>query len=48
MAETKNQRFIVKHVDGVMHLIVAPEGKALAEVPPARTPAAVKTDEKKQ
>lgn len=26
MADLKNTRYIVKHVDGVMHLIQAPQG----------------------
>lgn len=31
MADMKNPRYIVKHVDGVMHLIPNPQGSVLPE-----------------
>jgi hypothetical protein len=37
MADLKNARFIVKHVDGVMHLIPNPNGQAVGDVPHLRT-----------
>jgi hypothetical protein len=37
MADVKNARFIVKHVDGVMHLIPNPNGQVVGEVPHLRT-----------
>jgi hypothetical protein len=33
MADLKNARYIVKHVDGVMHLIPNPNGNVVAELP---------------
>lgn len=36
MADLKNSRYIVKHVDGVMHLTPSPAGQALVEVPAQR------------
>jgi hypothetical protein len=49
MADLKNSRYIIKHVDGVMHLTLNPAGQALAEIPQQRnmTTAGEKTEQKK-
>jgi hypothetical protein len=48
MAEIKNARYIVKHVDGVMHLIPAPNGNVVAENATLRTvpPTAERAEQK--
>jgi hypothetical protein len=49
MADLKNSRYIIKHVDGVMHLTLNPAGQAIGEIPLQRTmtTAAEKTEQKK-
>jgi hypothetical protein len=49
MADLKNSRYIIKHVDGVMHLTLNPAGQALGEIPLQRTmtTAAEKAEQKK-
>lgn len=37
MADLKNARYIVKHVDGVMHLIPNPNGHVVPELTNLRT-----------
>lgn len=37
MADLKNARYIVKHVDGVMHLIPNPNGNVVADNATLRT-----------
>ena len=49
MADLKNSRYIVKHVDGVMHLIANPQGNVIPEATALRgAPNVVeKTEQKK-
>jgi hypothetical protein len=48
MADLKNNRYIVKHVDGVMHLTLKQDGVAVTEHPHLRTlPPVVETADKK-
>ena len=50
MADLKNTRYIVKHVDGVMHLIQAPQGNVAPDALTVRSaqPKAAETTESKK
>lgn len=48
MAELKNTRYIVKHIDGVMHLIQANQGNVPQEAITRLAAQAVETTEQKK